>query len=270
VAYDQHDGVSSVHRGLPSPWMTMIVTVGAPLTMAANAYSPDSPGDFTTLIGGLHTRPAMITSDGFGGGIQVALKPLGARALFGMPGGELAQRDLSGTEVLGAHANDLHERFAAVTAAVTATATVTAALWDERALLLDEALLRRLDRELVVSSEVREAWRRLMVTAGSVGIRGLADHVGWSSRHLDNRFRLETGLGPKAAARLMRFDRARRLVARPGANFANVAAVSGYYDQAHLAREFREMAGCSPSRWLAEEFRNLQAGPMDGRRDSQS
>ena len=28
----------------------------------------------------------------------------------------------------------------------------------------------------------------------------------------------------------------------------------------HLAREFRELAGCAPSRWLAEEFRNVQAG----------
>ncbi len=28
---------------------------------------------------------------------------------------------------------------------------------------------------------------------------------------------------------------------------------------AHLAREFRELAGCAPSRWLAEEFRNVQA-----------
>jgi AraC-like DNA-binding protein len=34
----------------------------------------------------------------------------------------------------------------------------------------------------------------------------------------------------------------------------------GYFDQAHLAREFRTLAGCPPSRWLAEEkFRNVQA-----------
>ena len=43
------------------------------------------------------------------------------------------------------------------------------------------------------------------------------------------------------------------------AALAELAAGGGFFDQAHLAREFRELAGCAPSRWLAEEFRNVQA-----------
>jgi AraC-like DNA-binding protein len=59
-----------------------------------------------------------------------------------------------------------------------------------------------------------------------------------------------------------RFDRARRaLQHQPGLPLAGLAARCGYYDQAHLAREFRELAGCPPSAWLAEEFRNVQSGP---------
>jgi len=42
-------------------------------------------------------------------------------------------------------------------------------------------------------------------------------------------------------------------------SLADLAARYAYYDQAHLAREFRELAGCSPSQWVAEEFRNIQA-----------
>ena len=41
---------------------------------------------------------------------------------------------------------------------------------------------------------------------------------------------------------------------------ADLAAACGYFDQAHLAREFRSLAGCPPSQWLAEELRNVQAG----------
>jgi AraC-like DNA-binding protein len=40
---------------------------------------------------------------------------------------------------------------------------------------------------------------------------------------------------------------------------AELATECGYYDQAHLAREFRDLAGCPPSALLAEELRKVQA-----------
>ena len=95
----------------------------------------------------------------------------------------------------------------------------------------------------------------------------LAAGTGWSDRHLTSRFRAEIGLTPKAAARVIRFDRTRRLLVRhltqhaaSEYRLADLAADCGYFDQAHLAREFRTLAGCPPSQWLAEEFRNVQAG----------
>ena len=95
----------------------------------------------------------------------------------------------------------------------------------------------------------------------------LAREIGWSPRYLGSRLQAETGLTPKAAARVVRFDRARRLLQRWSAStaggpppvLADLAAGCGYYDQAHLAREFRAFAGCPPTQWLAEEFRNVQA-----------
>jgi AraC-like DNA-binding protein len=39
----------------------------------------------------------------------------------------------------------------------------------------------------------------------------------------------------------------------PGTTIAEVAAATGYADQAHMAREWRTMAGCSPSAWLGTE-----------------
>ena len=115
-----------------------------------------------------------------------------------------------------------------------------------------------------VAPEVSWAWRQLLATGGGTRVSALAAETGWSSRYLTSRFRTETGLSPKAAARVIRFDRARRLLAgqvaaggRP--RLADLAVTCGYFDQAHLARDFRALAGVPPSQWLAEVFRNVQA-----------
>jgi transcriptional regulator GlxA family with amidase domain len=64
---------------------------------------------------------------------------------------------------------------------------------------------------------------------------------------------------PKIIGRVLRFDRARHLLGRPTRpGLAAVAAACGYYDQAHLTREFRGFAGMSPTAWLAEQLPSVQ------------
>jgi AraC-like DNA-binding protein len=138
--------------------------------------------------------------------------------------------------------------------------------WPERFRVLDEAFGALRDRhDTVAAAEVGWAWGLLLRTGGTVPVSELAAETGWSGRHLASRFRAEIGLGPKEAARVIRFDRARRKLlgsagAGPRTGLADLAVACGYFDQAHLAREFRALAGCPPSQWLAEEFRNVQAG----------
>jgi hypothetical protein len=71
------------HRGLPSPYLTMIVTFDHPLTVATR------PGlatrSYDTLIGGFHTTPAIDTHEGRQAGIQVALSPLAHGSCWACP-----------------------------------------------------------------------------------------------------------------------------------------------------------------------------------------
>jgi AraC-like DNA-binding protein len=238
------------HRGLPSPYVTLIITLDDPLELAVPTDRRCPPGRYRTLIGGLHTVPAIIAHPGRQSGIQLAVKPLGTRLLLGLPAGELAGLDIDLDHVLGPAAVELHERVRA------------AASWAQRFAVIDEVLLRLLRDSQPVSREVAQAWRRLLASGGTAAVPEIASEAGWSSRRLGTRFRTEIGLAPKEAARVVRFDRARRLLQRRVAaagppQLAALAAACGYYDQAHLAREFRALAGCPPTQWLAEEHPSL-------------
>jgi AraC-like DNA-binding protein len=248
VGYRQQGVPPALHRGLPSPYLTLIFTLDEPMIVLAHPDPAQRPGTYTTLLGGLHAAPALVTHQGAQSGVQVGLKPSGARALLGRPAGELAHLDVPVDAVLGAAGTRIHARLG------------EAAGWPERFAVLD-AELGRLAADRGPPAEVSFAWRLLLRSGGRVPVAELADRTGWSTRHLANRFREEIGLTPKAAARVVRFDRARRRLAgaAPG-SLADLAVACGYFDQAHLAREFRALAGCPPSQWLAEEFANIQAG----------
>jgi AraC-like DNA-binding protein len=159
--------------------------------------------------------------------------------------------------VLGRLAGEVRER------------VVAAPGWAGRFAVLEEFLAARVRAAQAPGRpeprpEVSYAWSRLRQSGGAVSVAELAAETGWSVRHLAERFRAETGLSPKAGARVVRFDQARRRLQRRQARdgrvaLADLAAECGYYDQAHMAREFRDLAGCPPSVLLAEELRNVQA-----------
>jgi AraC-like DNA-binding protein len=86
--------------------------------------------------------------------------------------------------------------------------------------------------------------RQLEFAAGPGIVSGVADEVGVSERQLQRRCRTAFGYGPKTLHRVLRFQRALRL-ARGGGRLADVAAVAGYADQAHMARDTRSLAGVS-------------------------
>ncbi len=272
TGYRQRGVPPARHRGLPSPYLTMIFTLDEPLSIEAHPDPGQPPGEFGTLLGGLHSVPALIRHGGAQSGIQLALKPPGVRGLLGLPAGELAGLDVPAEAVLGGVCAELRDRVRGASG------------WPERFAVLDEILLRQLlagndgGREAAgagpVAPEVLWSWRQLLRAGGSARMADLAAETGWSGRHLASRFRAEIGLTPKAAARVIRFDRARKLLVTrltsasangdgdggSGYGLAGLAADCGYFDQAHLAREFRALAGVPPSQWLAEEFRNVQAG----------
>ena len=81
----------------------------------------------------------------------------------------------------------------------------------------------------------------------------LATELGCSRKHLAARFREYVGLPPKLVARMLRFRHASDcLLGASSFSLPEVAAACGYYDQAHLHRDFRDFAQTTPTAYVSE------------------
>jgi AraC-like DNA-binding protein len=226
-------------RRLEAPFngVVLILSFGKPLRLVD---AEGSDGLHHSFTGGLSDGPTYTEHSGNQHGIQIDLTPPAARALLGMPLRELTNRVVGLEDVLGPAATELVERLYELPG------------WHERFGLLDTVLARRLERGLdAVPSAVHAAWSRLMDARGRVEIETLAQALGYSRRHLSARFGEELGLPPKTYARVLRFEHAaERLSHDTGARYAEIAQDCGYYDQAHLNRDFREFAGTTPGDYV--------------------
>ena len=242
-----HDSLPpGVHHGLPTTTLTVVVSFDQPLDVGWQS-DPASRGRHWAMVSGLHTEPALIHHTGHQHGIQLALTPLGARVLLGAPAGALAG-SLASLEMPRAY-----------------DALAVAGTWPDRFEVLDRLLLGRAaaTSSPPIRAELSHAWRRIQRSRGAVRVAELADEIGWSRRHLTERFTAEFGVGPKQAARIERFARARTLL-EGGSAIADVAFRCGYADQAHLTRDFKVLGGCTPTQWRREHLTFVQDGETVG------
>lgn len=84
-----------------------------------------------------------------------------------------------------------------------------------------------------------------LLEGGEVRVESVADRLGVTARHLRRAFTENVGIGPKEFARAVRLQRAVRMAAT-SCDWARIAADAGYYDQAHLIADFRQLLGLTP------------------------
>ncbi len=193
VGYRFEGFAPGTHLGLPSRHLTVVLSLGAPIRVVEMPGEGQRPAAFQALLGGLHTRPAQIAHDGDQYGVQLELTPLGARSLLGLPAGALGPAVVDLGEFLGPTATELCDRMA------------SAPDWTARFALLDRVLGRRAVHHDGTPAEVARAWHIIVGGGGTARVGEVATEVGWSRRHLGERFAREYGLTPKAAARVVRF-----------------------------------------------------------------
>jgi AraC-like DNA-binding protein len=182
-------------------------------------------------------------SPGEQSGIQIDVTPLTGYLLLGRDISDLTNSFVELRDAFGDEGCDLRERL------------IETADWGARFRLVDTFIARRMALAKPASPAVAWAWRRLNESKGAVRVGELASTIGWSRKHLASRFREHIGLTPKTAARIIRFQRAQRAI-ESGAElgWSELAYRSGYYDQAHFNRDFREFTGFTPGEYVARRL----------------
>lgn len=214
----------------------VIVSFGRPFRIAFGR-EPTEADTQPSFVAGLHAGPVAIRSDGGADCLQIDFTPLGAHRFFGGLAAEVASRMVDIEDALGIEGRALRRRLG------------EAATWDARFDLAEAFLLARTLPE--ARPEIAHLCAAVARARGAVSITGIAADIGISRKHLAALSMRHLGIGPKTLARMVRFRRACALAAGARAAWADVAAECGYADQAHLVREFRALAGATPTDWLA-------------------
>ncbi len=235
--WEQSHGACGVLREVPFPGVPLIFDLDGGWYVA-DPFEQEFARR-RAFVAGMHAAPSLVRAASPSWScIELRLTPLAASRILGLPMHELTNRTVELEDVLP-EARELLDRLQ------------DAPTWDFRFDLVEGFLARRLDASIPPPPGVEWSWARLRRSGGRASIGALASELGWSHRRLIARFREHVGLAPKAVARVLRFDRAVAALRVPErAEIAEVAFACGYFDQAHLNREFRELAGTTPAAFV--------------------
>jgi AraC-like DNA-binding protein len=233
------DASAPAQRVLPDGCVEVVINLGAPF----ERHDPDGRTERQPrmLLVGPTTRHMSIAATGDIRLVGIRFEPGGALPFLATTPTELRDAAPSLEDV----ALPLDRSFAEQLAA--------APFGEERA-IVDGALGERLSRARRAGDvRVLACVSAALAAREAMRVDSLVDLTGLGARQLERRFRETVGFGPKTLCRLVRFQRIVRAVgAAPDAHWARLAAGSGYADQSHMAREFREFAGTTLSNYVRE------------------
>lgn len=219
----------------------------------------DAPDSFTLrrfgFAAGMHDQFCLTESSGRATSMQIDFTPIGAYLFFRRPMSDMANLVIGLDDLFGAEGVRLVDRLA------------DAVEWETRFDILEEFVLRRILGARAPSPGVHWAWGQLRRANGQVEIGRLARELGCSRKHLITQFHEQLGASPKTIARVLRFQHAVRLfnaasVERPVSG-ADVAMTCGYFDQAHFIKDFRQLAGITPSEYLRQRIPDFTGIAVD-------
>jgi AraC-like DNA-binding protein len=224
---------------LPDGCMEIVIHIVAPLRRIRNSVARTQAPAF--LIGQLteclvleDTSPAHV--------MGIRFKPAGTTPFMPFDLSEIQNDEVTLEGLWGSMGRSLQD------------AMIDAKSDDDRIRMIERFLLDRFRRE-DVDPRIEDAVSLIENRQGRITVSEISEHVGWSPRQLERQFSRKIGIGPKGLIRTVRFQTLLQL-ARSGSprEWVTLALDCGFFDQAHLIREFKRFSGEAPEVFLGQDY----------------
>jgi AraC-like DNA-binding protein len=193
-------------------------------------------------VAGPRTRALFKQAPGVVRAVLVSLKPGWSMAVLGVPAHVLTERTVRLESIWGDAGRELCDE-------LVTTPRVSDVL--DR---LAYALAVRAQENFEPSSARLARHAARLLEGGELRVNSVAERLGVTARHLRRVFTESIGVAPKEFSRAARLQRAVRAAATSN-DWGQIAAGAGYYDQAHLIADFRELVGLTPCAYQRREAR---------------
>jgi len=222
---------------LPDGCVELILNFSAPFReLKEGGKTEQQPAHFVV---GQMTHPVSIAPTGAVKLLGVRFHPGGTIPFFRIPMHELTNQIV---ELNSIDARLAAKMVFAASSSTTPTLQIAAI----------EACLAERTGSCASYSEITDLAANAVRLGGRITVDQLSESAGMSGRQLERRFLREIGIGPKLFCRILRFQQVFRAVENEAMGWAAIAAECGYYDQAHLIRDFQQFAHQTPAVFLTQ------------------
>jgi AraC-like DNA-binding protein len=133
---------------------------------------------------------------------------------------------------------------------------LTASTTEERIILAERFLLKRLGTSQIIDQVAKSSVEMLLKLNGQVSVNELSEKLQINRRQLERRFSLVIGLSPKQLSKIIRLQSTLKMLEKEEfTSLTSLAYDNGYYDQTHFINDFKEFTGVTPKQFYAGNLR---------------
>ena len=133
----------------------------------------------------------------------------------------------------------------------------------EKLVCLESKLLQYYGSKLATNEFVDFAVSEISKNPTGLRLKELIAQTGYSKKHIIKTFKEKVGTSPKEFAKILRFQKAIKLIEAGGkVDWSSVAFDCGFFDQSHFIADFKQFSGFTPSEYFSRKSDQLNYVPI--------